>query len=248
MCLRIPAALLAVAGLAACGKDTPVQPREPAVPTQTPAPQPPAVANPTPTPEPQPGNRPPTVTLTGGGACHPTVKAPCTVGFGVDAKDKDGDEITIEWTGCTRGHGLTEDCTIERPGEHTATVTVTDSRGARTRVSATARGTNQLPVVRIGGPKPPNPAPSNTFYPIAGGEPFDPDDYTEQNSACPHARVTATGPCRVSATVVCGGVGDVFDFDIRTLNGPGTCVVEATVVDPWGAVGRDTLEFRVAAP
>src|SRR5262245_21910130 len=248
--LRIHAALMAAAGLTACGH-TPVQPQDPpAVATLTPATQPPAVVNPTstPTPEPERTNRPPTVTLTGGGNCHPTVKGPCTVEFAVDAKDKDGDDITIEWSGCTSGRGLTEDCVIERPGEHTATVTVTDSHGARTRASATARGTNLPPVVHLGGPPPPDPAPANTNYTIAGGEPFDPDDYTEENSACPFARIVATGPCRVSGNFVCGGVGNVFDFDVRTLAGPGTCVVEARVTDPWGLVGRDTLTFRVAAP
>ena len=37
-------------------------------------------------------------------------------------------------------------------------------------------------------------------------------------------------------------------YDLRTLAGPGTCVVEATVTDPWGAVARDSFSFRVLAP
>ena len=247
------AALLSVLALAACDGRNPVQPVPPAttpVVVDPPPPTPAPSAAPTPTlSEPPSGssNRPPTVTLTGGGSCHPLPSQPCRVEFQADVRDRDGDPVRLEWRGCTSGTGFTELCTIDRPGEFTATVIATDSHGATARASATARGTNLPPVVKIGGPRPPDPAPSNTVYPIAGGEPHDPDDYASQNSACPHAQVSATGPCRVSFAV-CGGVGDVFDFDIRTLDGPGTCVVEATVTDPWGAVGRDTLTFRVLAP
>jgi hypothetical protein len=189
------------------------------------------------------------VTLTGGGACHPSVNRPCTVEFQVEARDRDGDAIRIEWHGCTSGTGFTELCTIDRPGEHTATVIVTDVHGAATRVSETARGVNQAPVVRIGAAgRPPDPAPANRFYAIAGDEPFDPDDFPPySNQACPFARVAASGPCRASLGL-CGGVGDAFDIDLATLAGPGTCVIEATVTDPWGAVGRDRLTFQVLAP
>jgi hypothetical protein len=247
-------AVLAVLGLAGCEGRNPVRPVPPPTAPATQAPEPPAPAPsapPTPAPSepppPSPTNHPPALTLTGGGSCHPHVNQPCRVEFQADVRDRDGDSFRLEWRGCTSGTGFTELCTIDRPGEHTATVTATDAHGATARASATARGTNLPPVVRIGGPRPPDPAPANTVYPIAGAEPHDPDDYASDNSACPYARVTATGPCHVSFAV-CGGVGDVFDFDIRTLAGPGTCVVEASVTDPWGLVGRDTLTFRVRAP
>jgi hypothetical protein len=248
-------AWLAVLVLAACDGRNPVQP----IPTPTtpvtvdpPPPTPAPSAQPTPAPSepPPPGssNHPPSVTLTGGGSCHPLVSRPCALEFQADVRDRDGDAVRLEWRGCTSGTGFTELCTIDRPGEFTATVIATDSHGATARASATARGTNLPPVVRIGGPRPPDPAPSNTVYPTAGDEPQDPDDWSPyMNKACPFARVTATGPCR-AALGLCGGVGDAFDIDIRTLAGPGTCVVEATVTDPWGAVGRDTLRFRVLAP
>lgn len=250
---RALAVLVAFMGLTACEGRSPVRPTPPPTVPAAQAPEPaapPSAPTPAPSESPNPPpdtNHPPRVTLTGGGSCHPHPSQPCTVEFQAEARDRDGDPIRLEWRGCTSGTGFTELCRIDRPGEHTATVVVTDAHGATARASGTALGTNLAPVVRIGGPRPPDPAPSNTVYPIAGGEPHDPDDYTAQNSACPHARVTATGPCRVSFAL-CGGVGDVFDFDIRTLDGPGTCVVEASVTDPWGLVGRDTLTFRVLAP
>ena len=244
------ATLLALCALAGCTSDSPLRPETPpavATPPSVVTSLPPA-ATPTPTPtEPAPSARPLGVALSGGGSCHPTVNAPCEVAFAAEVRAH-GIPYQLEWSGCTSGSGFTEACTVDRPGTHTATLTVTDARGATARASATARGTNLPPVVRIGGPRPPEVAPANTLYPIAGGEPYDPDDYTAQNSACPHARIQASGPCRAGVGFVCGGVGDVFDFDIRTLDGPGTCVIEASVTDPWGAVGRDTLTFRVAAP
>jgi hypothetical protein len=247
--------LAALIGLAGCVGENPVQPQPPqTIPaTQPPAPAaPPAAAPPTPTPDPAaqgPSNHAPTVTLTGGGSCHPHPDQPCSVEFQAEARDRDGDPIRLEWHGCTSGSGFTEPCTIDRPGDHTATVVVTDAHGATARASATAVGTNQLPVVKIGlAGRPPDPAPSNRSYSIAGDEPYDPDDYAPySNQACPHARATATGPCR-AALALCGGVGDAFDIDVTTLNGPGTCVVEATVTDPWGAVGRDRFSFQVLAP
>jgi hypothetical protein len=248
------AALLAVLVFAACDDRNPIQPiPAPTTPVvvDPPPPTPAPSAEPTPTPsEPPPSsnNHRPTVTLTGGGSCHPSVSRPCRVEFQADVRDRDGDPVRLEWRGCTSGTGFTELCTIDRPGEFTATVIVTDSHGASARASATARGTNQPPVVKLGPYGfPPDPAPAQTHYTIVGGEPHDPDDYTAENSACPHALVSATGPCR-AVLAGCGGVGDVFDIDVRTLDGPGTCTIEASVTDPWGAVGRDRYSFRVLAP
>lgn len=245
-----PSLAAAAAGFVACGSsNTLVQPPPETVPPP-PATSAPAAA-PTPSPSPTPEastNRAPRVSLTGGGSCHPGVGRPCRVEFQVDARDPDGDRLTYEWFGCTSGRGLTETCAVDRPGEHTATVVVVDAHGATARASATARGTNELPVVRFGLTRPPDPAPSNQVYTVVGAEPWDPDDYPRNsNQACPHARVTTTGPCR-AALGLCGGAGDAFDVDVRTLTGPGTCVVEATVTDPWGAVGRDRFSFAVSAP
>jgi hypothetical protein len=115
--------------------------------------------------------------------------------------------------------------------------------------SSAAQGTNRPPIVRIGGPRPPDPAPSNTFFSIAGGQPTDPDgDEPDNGTLCRTATVVATGACSTSGRVLCGGAGDTFDFDFRTLAGPGTCVLEARASDSWGAVGTDRLSFAVSPP
>jgi hypothetical protein len=104
---------------------------------------------------------------------------------------------------------------------------------------------NQPPVIRLGGPRPPAHAPSNTLYPLAGGQPEDPDGDDPNTVLCPTVRVSASGPCRATLAD-CGGVGDVFDVDLRTLGGPGICVVRASVRDSWGAVGMDQFRFMVS--
>jgi hypothetical protein len=249
--LRIVAPAVALAaGLVACGgPDTIVRRPEPTAVAPPPATVAPA---PTPTPEPTPApgtNRAPRVSLTGGGACHPRLGRPCTVEFQVEARDPDDDRMTFEWRDCTSGSGFTASCTIERPGEHTATVVVSDVHGARTRASATAEGVNRAPTVRIGTlGRPPDPAPSNAFFAVLGGaEPRDPDDGLPEFSACLATRMITSGPCH-GGIALCGGVDNSIDLDLSTLAGPGTCVVELAVTDPWGAVGRDRFSFRVLAP
>lgn len=250
--IRTSCALLVVVCWAGCASENPVQPRAGAptpLPTVAPAPAttlPPVT--PTPVPDPSRTNRPPSVTLTGGGSCHPVVNRPCKVGFEAQVLDRDGDAFSLRWQGCAAGTGFTAACTIDRPGDHTATVVATDARGATASASATALGTNLPPVLEsFAIPRPPDPAPANTFYAMAGYEPYDPDDWPpNMNLACPTSRVTVTGAC-VGGLAWCGGVADAFDVDLRTT-GPGTCVVEATVTDPWGAVTREAFSFRVLAP
>lgn len=194
-----------------------------------------------------PGNNAPRVSLAGGGSCHPSPSRSCSVEFLASFSDPDGDSVTLTWSGCASGNGTRATCVVTSPGPHTARVEASDGRGGIARASANAEGTNVPPVVRIGGPRPPNPAPSNTLYLLTGGQPTDPDGDEEPNVMCRTATLSASGPCR-ALLALCGGVADAFDGDVRTLAGPGTCVVEATVRDSWGAVGTDRLVFAVSAP
>jgi hypothetical protein len=236
-------ALVACALLQACGDDPPLRPAPVTLPAATPTPAP--AATPTPTPSSAPENNAPTVTIEGGGECHPWLDKPCYVAFRVKVKERDGDDYTIEWKGCASGSDETGTCVIDRPGVHRAQVIVTDEHGAFDKASAEARGTNSAPRVRFGLNHPPNPAAPNTLYRINGGEPTDPEEDWIPNQICQTAQVSSAGPC-TAVLAWCGGVGDAFDVEIRTLPGGGTCTVEATAQDGWGAVGRDRLAFQVS--
>jgi hypothetical protein len=196
------------------------------------------------------GNRPPTVTVSNNGSCHPRPGRSCTVSFNAVAQDPDGDPLRLAWAGCASGRGPVATCTVSSPGLVTASVLVDDGRGGLATVSATAEGTNAPPVVYIGfgpGGQPipvPDPAASNRTYTVEGTEPVDPEGDEEPNRLCTRAGLVVTGPCRATL-FACGGVGNVFDIDIHTLQGPGTCLVEARVPDPWGAVGTARLAFAV---
>ncbi len=243
--------------LTSCGEDGPAAPGPAATPSPSPSPTATPTPSPTPTPTPTatptPSNRPPTVSILGGGSCHPSASGSrvgarsCSVAFRVEAQDPDGDSLNYSWSGCTAGSGTTADCTIAAPGAHSAVVTVRDGRGGVTTATATAQGVNQPPVIRIGSPRPPNPAPPATQYFIVGGQPEDPDQDEEPNILCTRVQLTSSGPCTAGPGFACGGVGDVFDFSIRTSQGPGTCTVEAQVRDSWGAVASDRFSFQVNA-
>jgi hypothetical protein len=192
-------------------------------------------------------NSPPVVRISGGGACHPLPSRACTVEFRASSEDPDGDRVSLAWSGCASGNAARATCVVDRPGEQVATVEARDGRGGVARASASAEGTNLPPVVHLGGPRPPNPAPSNALYLLTGGQPVDPEDDAHPNALCGTATITASGPCRVTLDG-CGGVGDVFDAIVRTQAGPGTCTVEARVRDPWGAVGIDRITFSVSPP
>jgi hypothetical protein len=239
-------ALLALCG--GCGDDGPASPGTPTGnnPTPTPAATPTPAPTPTPSPSPEPGpsNKPPTVTVTSSGGCHPAPARPCTVSFNALASDPDGDPIRFGWDGCARGNDPLAHCTISVPGPITASVLVDDGNGGLARGNASANGTNAPPIVHL--PRGvPNPAPSNTSYFLSGGQPDDPEGDEDPNRLCSRASLVVTGPCRASLAL-CGGVADAFDVDIHTLQGPGTCLIEARVADVWGAVGIDRLSFTVS--
>jgi hypothetical protein len=237
-------ALAACALLHACSDDPPFRPAPVTLPAATPTPAP-AAPTPSPSPSAAPENDAPTIVgIEGGGECHPWLDKPCYVAFRVKVKERDGDDYTVEWKGCASGSDEAATCVIDKPGVHRAQVIVTDEHGAFDKASAEARGTNSAPRVRFGPGLPPDPAAPNVLYRIEGGQPVDPEEDWDPNRICNTARVTASGPC-TAVLAWCGGVGDAFDVEVRTQPGGGTCAVEATAQDGWGAVGRDRISFRV---
>ncbi len=92
-------------------------------------------------------NRPPAVTLTSGGSCHPRLGLPCSVTVTAAATDPDGDPLTFTWSGCTSGSGSApmQSCTVTSPTQFTATATVTDGHGGSATASTVVQGTNAVP-------------------------------------------------------------------------------------------------------
>jgi hypothetical protein len=160
------------------------------------------------------------------------------------ASDPDGDTLQIDWSGCGSGVDLIVDCVITEPGARSARIEVRDGRGGTAAAVAQAVGLNQAPHIRFGGPRPPDPAPQNTLYPLTGSQPTDDDGDEDENVLCSRTSVTASGACTVGLGFLCGGVSDGFDVDVRTL-GPGTCNLEARTEDSWGYDGVDRVTFRV---
>ena len=209
-----------------------------------------------PLPPPVPANRPPTVSLAGGG-CHPRPGQPCEVPLAAAAADADGDALTYAWGGCAQGTASAATCTLTSPGSVTASVVVRDARGAEATASATVVGTNDPPYVRFERPVPSWPLASNSEDYFEGeirdverdGDPFD---------ECRDMLVSATGPCRATLLACvkdsaclseprgwCGPVAH-FAIDVRTQLGPGTCVVELLVWDGWGTPASDRWLRQVA--
>ncbi|MGH9388226.1 MAG: hypothetical protein ACRD1Z_01320 [Vicinamibacteria bacterium] len=185
-----------------------------------------------------------------GGSCHPSAAGSrvgarsCTVRLVAQASDPDGDDLEILWSGCGSGRDLIADCVITSPGPLSARIEVRDGRGGAAAAVAQAVGVNEAPEIGFGEPRPPDPAPPNTLYFVNGGQPTDPDDDEEENTLCSRTALTVWGACTAGISR-CGGVGDVFDVDIRTTAGPGTCVLELKTMDSWDFEGRARLTFRV---
>jgi Bacterial Ig domain len=148
-------------------------PPNPQPPNPNPTPNPNPNPTPTATPTPAPGaNRAPTVTATSATpGCHPRPSAPCSVATQAVASDPDGDPITFSWQGCATGTAATSTCAISSLGAKSATVTVTDSKGASATASVNVIGMNAQPVVTVTGGGSCHPTCSLTFT----GSATDPD-------------------------------------------------------------------------
>ncbi len=91
-------------------------------------------------------NRPPTVSVAGGGSCHPRPQVPCSKNVTGTASDPDGHPLTFSWSGCATGSAATASCQVTTLGANVATVTVRDNHGGSATASLSSQGTNQTPV------------------------------------------------------------------------------------------------------
>jgi hypothetical protein len=198
-------------------------------------------------------NRPPRVSIRGGGECHPHGAlslygaAPCIAEFVADATDPDDDAISYSWSGCASGDSRRVTCDVAKLAQYEVRVVVRDGRGGKDDATATARGVNSPPSVRYVAPAQLAP---NTVTQTLSEHPFDdPDGDEDFVELCVSAAVTTSGPC--SATLgsgVCGITGAPMHLDIRTLAGPGACKLDLSVRDSWGTVGKRSYEIPVTGP
>jgi hypothetical protein len=156
------------------------------------------------------GNRPPQVSIGGGGSCHP----PCTRTFTASATDPDGDPVTYLWTGCASGTANIATCSLATVGDITAAVVVSDGRGGVASASALATGTNRPPVIMGGGDIVARAARFNVFY----------DDPDGDALACGWV-----GYCQ------CTGSIQSFNLDCVLPPGLSACVEHFSCTDPFGA-------------
>jgi hypothetical protein len=237
--------LVLTALLAACNgpNDNPVVP-DPKAPVVTPTP-PADTLPPTPEPTREPrGNRPPVVTLSfpGPSTCHPHPR-PCSVIVRADARDADGDRLTYAWSGCTSGTDEVAECQVTGPTAFEAIVEVSDTRGATARASALVRGENFPPNRVFAETLPPQPSRTQV---LLFGVVEDPESGTLcGRKYCLDAH--ASGPCGPGVHFECTCLAGA-EAELRTGDGPGTCVVEFRLTDDQGAIGIATTRFEVRAP
>lgn len=219
---------------------------DPKDPVATPTVQAPDQPPPTPTPEPTrvAANRPPVVTVSfpGPSSCHPHPR-PCSVAVRADARDPDGDRLSYAWSGCASGTDAQAQCQVTGPETFEATVEVSDTRGGVARASVAARGENFPPDRVFPATLPPQPS---QFQVLLYGNVEDPESGVIcGRQYCLDAR--ASGPCGPSVFLECTCLAGAM-AELRTGNGPGTCVVEVRLRDALGAVGTATTRFEVRAP
>jgi hypothetical protein len=166
------------------------------------------------------GNRGPAVRLTSiVDSCHP----PCRITYTAEASDPEDDELQYFWSGCTSGTGPSAPCFLTAPGSVTSAVTVTDSQGGFTTVSATAAGTNQAPTVR-GVQDAPQGTPRLLVFEN------DPDD---DRMECGW-----WGDCQ------CTGSEQSFNLSCTVPSFATSCFQQFACTDPFGATGRFRFTLR----
>jgi len=164
------------------------------------------------------GNRPPQVSVSGGGSCHPA----CRKTFTASASDPDGDPLAFLWSGCASGTERTAVCDVTAVGTVTATVVVSDGRGGLASARGEAEGTNSAPVVTGGADFAAARARFNVFYDDPDGDPL---------------------VCGWLGNCQCTGSVQSYNLDCVLPSGLASCVQRFSCTDPFGA--SSFTEFRL---
>ncbi len=103
-------------------------------------------------------NHAPTVTISGGGQCHPRSNqygmpaTPCYRPLTASVQDLDGDTVTYAWSGCASGTAAGADCRVDSLTTFTANLVIRDVWSASGSASnSSSQGVNRAPSEPPGG-------------------------------------------------------------------------------------------------
>jgi hypothetical protein len=154
--------------------------------------------------------------------------------------------VAYAWSGCASGTAKTATCVIERPGDVTVSVRVTDGLGQVADGGATATGTNRPPVPWIS-----DRVLWESWTPSLGAGSFEVDaQVVEPDPALIGNCGGIRDPRWVTASGICyGGYFRCWPgaMDVGALkNAPsGECSLTLTAQDEWGASASVTKTFRL---
>jgi Big-like domain-containing protein len=187
-------------------------------------------------------NAPPSVTVVfqGASTCTPQPGRACSLDVLAQASDPDGDPLQYVWSGCASGTSPRATCTVDRPGQSTALVEISDDHGHTVRGAVSGDGTNNPPGVQIG---------YITVFPSGDiellGNITDPDEgFLCGRQYCVAA--TASGACgsaRLDCTCLAG-----LEVDVARTAASGTCTVTFSLKDSWGQLGAPSISFDINNP
>lgn len=164
----------------------------------------------------------PSVTVSSSPACHPT----CTVTFTAAPVDDEGDSMTVSWSGCASGTGLTKTCQVTSMATITATATATDSHGTSASASKSVQPANQTPSITN---------PGNKTWAKNTDVSFQ-FTVTDDDPASTGSCVNYVVPSPVGTKQGCAyWQGSKWQADLHTSSSGGTGTISWTYKDQWGA-------------